>query len=184
MTPQRLFPPVMPRTALSRLRRVATLLVMLAGAFLMAPSLAHAQTTGCVIASNDGNNGFRTDEISQCRVNTANGNATFVFKGENRSRSYVARQPFSQRHIEIANYWLSRSNQLQFQSRFNREGFDVRAFLQEASRATDGFVLIRTKRSGAQAVNMVYITDGVYRSIDFDGINAAEIPSGFLATGM
>jgi hypothetical protein len=178
------FPLVATRRAFRSLRSIAAMLVVLTGAFTMAPSLAQAQNTNCVIASNDGNNGFRTDEISGCRVNTATGNATFIMGGENRSRSYAARQPFSQQHIEVATYWLKRSNQLRFHAQYNRAGFDVRAFLEEASRAADGFVLIRTKRSGAQAMNFVYVTDGVYRSIDFDGMNAGEVPSGFLTTGL
>lgn len=144
---------------------------------------AQAQTVGCVIASNDGSNGFRTDEITRCRINVANGNATFVMKQRERSRSYTSRQAFSPQHQQIAQYWLQRAGQLQFQSRYNRANFDVRAFLEAATRATDGFTLVRTKRSGAQALNIVYITEGIYRSIDFDGINVGEVPSGFLTTG-
>lgn len=145
---------------------------------------AHAQIVGCVIASNDGSKGFRTDEITRCQINVTNGDATFVMKQRQRSRSYTSRQAFSSQHQQIAQYWLERVGQLQFQSRYNRAGFDVRAFLEAAVRATDGFVLVRTKRSGAQALNIVYITDGVYRSIDFDGTNVGEVPSGFLTTGM
>lgn len=170
--------------AFRHLRFLAAMLTLLMGTLTMAPTLAQAQTANCVIASNDGSNGFRTDEISQCRINTANGNATFVMNGEDRSRSYTARQPFSEQHQQIAQYWLQRTGELPFQSRFNRTGFDLRAFLQEAARATDGFILVRTKRSGALALNIVYITDGVYRSIDFDGTIVGEVPSGFLTTGM
>lgn len=148
----------------------------------MAPSEAQAQTVGCVIATNDGRKGFRTDEIYGCRVNTTNGRVTFVTNQKSRSRSYTGKQPMTEQHREIAKYWLQRVDQLQFTPRYNRAGFDVRTFLQAAARATDGYVLIRTKRNGKKAVNIVYITDGVYRSIDFDSKNAGRIPSGFLTT--
>ena len=178
-----LFAPVITETKLDRFRRMVTLIFVVVGVLTVAPSLAQAQTTNCVIASNDGKKGFRTDEISGCRINTKTGDATFRFKGKSRSRSYEGRQPFSQQHIEIANYWLKRADKLRFNARYNRAGFDVRAFLQAAARATDGFILVRKKRGGSQAVNLVYITDGVYRSIDFDGNNGAKVPSGFLTTG-
>jgi hypothetical protein len=143
---------------------------------------AQAQTVGCVIASNDVHKGFRTDEIYGCRVNTANGKVTFVTNQKSRSRSYTGKQQMTEQHREIAKYWLQRVDQLQFTPRYNRAGFDVRAFLHAAARATDGSVLIRKKRNGKKAVNIVYITDGVYRSIDFDSKDTGKMPSGFLTT--
>lgn len=147
-----------------------------------AGTAAQAQTANCVIASNDGRNGFRTDEISGCRVNTSNGNATFVLNAEQRSRTYVSVLPLTTRHLEVATYWLNRTGRLHVPARTNPAGFDPRSFLQAAAQATHGFVLVRQKNSGAQAYNIVYITDGVYRSLDFSGTNFRDIPAGFLTT--
>lgn len=147
-----------------------------------AGTAVQAQTANCVIASNDGRNGFRTDDSSGCRVNTSNGNATFVMNAQQRSRSYVSVQPLTSRHLDVATYWLNRTGQLCVPAGTNPAGFDARSFLQAASQATHGFVLVRQKNSGAQAVNLVYIADGVYRSIDFEGTNFWEIPAGFLTT--
>lgn len=159
--------------------------VAFAIALMMTGPAAQAQTGGtqdCAIASNDGRNGFRTDEVSRCRINTANGNATFVIDGANRQRSYTSVQPLTTRHLEVATYWLNRAGNLRVPASTNPAGFDPRAFLSAASRATHGFVLTRTKGSGRQAVNLVFLTDGVYRSIDFPGTNMREMPSGFLMT--
>lgn len=149
--------------------------------FVVTGSSLQAQTTGCVIASNDGRNGFRTDEISECRINVNNGNATFVMNGESRQRSYAQRQPLTTQHLDVAAYWLSRSGQLRFPNATNPARFNVQDFLRQASQATHGFVLIRNRNRGP-AMNIVYITDGVYRSIDFPGTNLRETPSGFLMT--
>jgi hypothetical protein len=143
-----------------------------------------SQRTSCIIASNDKENGFRTDEIFNCRIDTATGNASFVFKQKQRTRSYVSMQPLTQQYRDVASYWANRSGQLSIPAATNPARFDPRSFLEAASQATDGFVLIRRKRSGAQAVNIVYITDGIYRSIDFSGTNVKETPSGFLTTGL
>lgn len=144
-------------------------------------SPSQAQTTGCIIASNDGRNGFRTDEISGCRINVNNGNAGFVMNGETRQRSYAQRQPLTTQHLDIATYWLNRSGQLRFPNTTNPAQFNVQEFLRQASQATHGFVLVRNRNRGP-AMNIVYITDGVYRSIDFPGTNLRETPSGFLMT--
>lgn len=157
-------------------------LVSCSGATVQEPTQAVAGRTSCVIAANDGPNGFRTDEISGCRINTSNGNATFVIGGKNRSRSYTSVQPLEARHIEAAAFWRNRAGQLRVPAASNPKGFDAQFFLQQASRATDGFVLVRRKGSGGLALNVVYITDGVYRSIDFPGTNLRETPAGFLTT--
>ena len=144
-----------------------------------------AQTSGmvnCVIASNDGRNGFRTDEISGCRIDRGTGTARFIFKQEERSRSYDAVEPLTTRHLEAATYWLNRVGQLRFPASTNPAAFDPQAFLQAASQATHGFVLVRNKKSGGSAVNVVYITNGVYRSIDFSGTDLRDMPSGLLTT--
>ncbi|WP_377507664.1 hypothetical protein [Octadecabacter sp. R77987] len=144
-----------------------------------------AQTGGtldCIIASNDGRNGFRTDEVTRCRIDTATGNAAFSFKGERRTRTYVSVEPLTTRHLEAATYWLNRVGQLRFPANTNPAGLDPRGFLQAASQATHGFVLTRNKRNGGQAVNVVFVTDGIYRSIDFSGTNLREMPSGLLTT--
>lgn len=165
-------------------RRLAATLTALIVLVTLFSTDAQAQTVACVIASNDGRNGFRTDELTNCRINTSNGEATFVRKQKERSRSYTSRQPLTTRHLEVAQYWLDRSRQLRVPASTNPAGFDPRAFLEAASRATHGFVLVRTKNSGAQAMNLVFITDGVYRSIDFSGTDFRDTPSGFLMTGM
>lgn len=163
-------------------RKCGPILMALLVVLTTAGSAAQAETTNCVIASNDGRNGFRTDEISGCRVNTSNGNATFVINAEQRSRSYDSMQPLTTHHLDVATYWLNRLGRLPVPVSTNPAGFDPRSFLQAASQATHGFVLVRQKNSGAQAINLVYITDGVYRSIDFSGTNFREVPAGFLTT--
>lgn len=184
MQPSHFFPSVVTMSAFPRLRSIAVMLVTLVCVLSLYPSQAQAQRADCVIASNDGRNGFRTDEITRCRINTGNGRASFVMKQKERDRSYISIEPLEHKHLDVANYWLKRSDQLQFQSRYNPAGFDIRAFLKAASQATKGYALTRKKRGGGQAVNIVYFTDGVYRSIDFDGTNLREVPSGFLTTGL
>ncbi|MCO4848761.1 MAG: hypothetical protein KC448_12420 [Yoonia sp.] len=160
-------------------------MLLLAVFMSMTGLVAQAQsggTTDCVIASNDGRNGFRTDEISRCRIDTATGNAAFVFKGKNRQRSYAAFEPLTTRHLEAASYWLNRVGRLRIPANTNPAGFDLQAFLSAASQATHGFVLTRNKHNGRQAMNVVFVTDGVYRSIDFPGTNLRDMPSGFLTT--
>lgn len=139
-------------------------------------------TVDCVIASNDGRNGFRTDEISNCRINTRTGDISFVFKDRARSRSYDAVEPLTTRHLEAAAYWGARAGRFRFTPITNPAGFDPQAFLNAAAQATHGFVLVRNKKNGGRALNVVYITDGVYRSIDFDGTNLRDMPEGLLTT--
>lgn len=90
-----------------------------------AGTAVQAQTANCVIASNDGRNGFRTDDSSGCRVNTSNGNATFVMNAQQRSRSYVSVQPLTSRHLDVATYWLNRTGQLCVPAGTNPAGFDA-----------------------------------------------------------
>lgn len=156
-------------------------------AILISVSVPTAQaqtgnTANCVIASNDGKNGFRTDEISSCRVNTSSGSASYVFKGKNSKRSYSSSKRLTTRHLDAAKYWLNRVEKLHFETTRNPVGFDPKVFLSEASKATSGFVLTRNK-NGKRALNVVYITNGVYRSIDFPGTSLRAMPSGFLTTG-
>jgi hypothetical protein len=139
-------------------------------------------TAKCVIASNDGKNGFRTDEVSGCRVNTANGSTSYVFKGKSKKRAYSSSKPLTTNHLHLARYWLDRVEKLRLNPTRNPIGFDPKVFLSEASKANSGVVFIRTK-NGKRALNVVYITDGVYRSIDFPGTNLRAVPSGFLTTG-
>lgn len=175
--------PFSSHAVLQRFRKFGIILLLLiAAASLAACTGAPSQRVDCVIASNDGPNGFRTDEISNCRIELTNGNASFTAGNKRRSRSYASMQPMTQRHLNVANYWLNRSGQLRVPAQTNPAGFNPRVFLQSASKATDGFVLIRNKRKGGQAVNIVYITNGVYRSIDFSGTDFTEMPSGFLTT--
>lgn len=146
--------------------------------------MAQAQTgstANCVIASNDERNGYRTDQVSRCRVNTANGATSYVFKGKSRKRSYSSRKPLTTRHLDAARYWLNRADKLHFETARNPVGFDPKAFLNEASKATSGFVLT-FRKNGRRKLNVVYITNGVYRSIDFPGTSLKAKPSGFLTT--
>lgn len=163
------------------LRKLTASLIAALCIFVATGSPSQAQTTGCIIASNDGRNGFRTDEISGCRINVNNGNVKFVINGESRQRSYAQRQPLTTQHLDAAAYWLGRSAQLRFPNATNPKQFNVQEFLRQASQATHGFVLVRNRNRGP-ALNIVYITDGVYRSIDFPGTNLRETPSGFLMT--
>lgn len=140
------------------------------------------KTAKCVIASNDGKNGFRTDEVSGCRVNTANGSTSYIFNGKSRKRSYSSSKPLTTNHLQLARYWLDRVEKLRLNPTRNPIGFDPKVFLSEASKANSGVVFIRTK-NGKRTLNVVYITDGVYRSIDFPGTNLRAVPSGFLTTG-
>ena len=142
----------------------------------------NSATVTCTIASNDGRNGFRTDEISNCRVNTRTGDISFVFKDRARTRSYDSVDPLTTRHLEAAAYWRDRVGRLRVAAATNPAGFDAQAFLNAASQATHGFVLVRNKKNGGRALNVVYITDSIYRSIDFDGTNLREMPEGLLTT--
>lgn len=167
--------------ALDRKVWVAALAVSLSVTGLTAQAQTGG-TTGCVIASKDGQNTFRTDEISDCRINTANGNVSFVLAGQTRERTYDAVAPLTTRHLEAAAYWRDRIGRLRVPAATNPAGFDAQAFLSAAAQATHGFVLTRNKRNGQQAVNVVFVTDGVYRSIDFSGTDLRETPTGFLMT--
>ncbi len=167
-------------------RVLASLLaIVFASAMPLEQGTAQAQagnTRNCVIASNDGKKGFRTDEITRCRVNTENGSASYVFKGKSGKRSYTSRQPLTKRHLDAANYWLNRVEKLQLSPSRNPAGFDPKVFLSEAAKATSGAVFIRSK-NGKRSMNVVYMTNGVYRSIDFPGTDLKATPSGFLTTG-
>lgn len=166
-------------------RVLASLLaVLFAFAMPMEQATAQAQagsTVKCVIASNDGRNGFRTDEVTRCRVNRADGSASYVFKGKSGKRSYSSRKPLTKRHLDAAKYWLNRAEKLQLAPSRNPAGFDPKVFLSEAAKATSGVVFVRSK-NGKRSMNVVYITNGVYRSIDFPGTNLKATPSGFLTT--
>lgn len=145
---------------------------------------AMAQSGGaldCIIASNDGKKGFRTDEVTACRINTDTGKTDFSFKGTKRTRSYSAKQELTRRHIAAAEYWMNRADSLKFETKRNPAGFDAATFLRQASKATSGFVLVH-ERKGKRALNVVFITDGVYRSIDFPGTNLKAMPEGLLTT--
>jgi hypothetical protein len=161
-----------------------TIAIVLA-AFLSVTTLvgrADAAIVNCIIASNDGDKGFRTDEVTRCRVDTDNGRTAFTFKGKKRDRSYKAKQALTKSHVAAASYWLKRADKLKFNPKRNPAGFDATSFLREAAKATSGFVLIH-ERKGKRAMNVVYITGGVYRSIDFPGTNPKAMPSGLLTTG-
>lgn len=63
----------------------------------------------------------------------------------------------------------------------NPAKFNVQEFLRQTSQATHGFVLVRQRNRGP-ALNVVYVTNGIYRSIDFPGTDLRQTPSGFLTT--
>lgn len=152
------------------------------GSVTVAPKASFAPNATCIIASNDGQNRFRTDRISNCRIDTTNGDARFTLSGQSRSRVYDSVGPITPQYRSVATYWLSRLDQLPVPAQTNPAGFDMRAFLQTASEAQSGLVLIRSKGRGQSAMNIAFVTNGVYRSIDFSGTDFKEIPTGFLTT--
>lgn len=158
---------------------VLALLISLSGAAAQAQTNT---TAHCIIAANDGGSVFRTDEITGCRINISNGAASFVINQEKRTRSYTHVRPLKKQHLKLATSLLNRVEKLRVPASTNPARFDVQDFLRQASKATDGMVFVRAKRKGGRALNVVYITDGVYRSIDFPGTNLNEMPSGFLTT--
>jgi len=134
----------------------------------------------CVIASaNSGAYSFSTAAITGCKINTSNSQTSYNFKGKERERSYIGSAPFAQRHINIPKKLLRQIKK--FRVNPNPANFDILNFLQEAARAEQGIVLNRT-RKGKRALTIVFITDGVYRSIDFKGTNINDEPAGFLTT--
>jgi len=148
----------------------------------MTASATYAQTANCIIASNDGRLGSGTEKVSSCRVNTSNGRTVFTYEGRDSSRVYSSRKPLTTRHLAAAKYWLERVDRLDFDPRRNPAGLNPKTFLSEASKATSGFVLYRSKK-GRRFMNVVYITNGVYRSIDFPSTRLRSKPAGFLTTG-
>lgn len=95
---------------------------------------------------------------------------------------YSSVGPITPEYRAVANYWLNRLDQLPVPAQTNPAGFDMRAFLQAASEAQSGLVLMRSNGRGERAMNIAFITDGVYRSIDFSGTDFRDIPAGFLTT--
>jgi len=157
-------------------------MLLLAGAVLMFHPAAHAQaasTHQCLIAALHKSGKYRTDVVTNCRINTQSGAATLTVKGKPKTRNYAEKSPLTSAHIDVAERWLARAR---MDRRHNPAAFDVAAFFTEASRATSGFVLTR-QRKGRPALNIVYITDGVYRSIDLPGSNLRAKPVGLLTTG-
>ncbi len=151
---------------------------------LMLP-LAATQATAaerCVIAASKGGPfRFDTGLISNCVIDTSNGHVTFSINGKPSSREYLGRTATVQKYADVAGYWLARVNR--FRIRPNPANFDIRVFLEQAVRADTVIVFVR-KRGRKQALNIAYITDGVWRSIDLPGINPKDRPVGFLTTGL
>lgn len=140
-------------------------------------------TKPCVIASSDGRGNYRTDEITNCSINILTGDSKYIYKGQSRQRSNAQVRPLTTRHLRTVEYWSKRVRQLKFDPATNPAGFDIAAFLEAASKSRSGYVLVRD-RNGKVALNLVFISDGVMRSIDLPGTNLREKPLGFLTTAM
>lgn len=138
-----------------------------------------AQTQSCIIAAASGNGIYSTNVVTNCRVNTQNGTTQFTVNGKNKERDYSDQSPLTAAHLEAASRWARR---LRMDTQNNPAQFDIQAFLTQASQATSGFVLVRDSK-GRTALNIVYITDGVYRSIDLDFTSLRNNPRGLMTTG-
>lgn len=157
-------------------------LIILLITLLASPSLGLSQTEqmrSCIIASASSNGKYRTNVVTRCQVNTGNGTTQFIVNGKTKERIYSAKRPLTTAHLKAARRWLQK---LRMDTRNNPAQFDIRAFLTQASQATSGFVLVR-KIKGRTALNIVYITNGVYRSVDLKTTSLRARPQGLMTTG-
>ncbi len=148
-------------------------------ALLTTPSLAAAQTQNCIIAAGSGGGLYATNVVTNCRVNIQTGTTRFTVNGKNKERDYASRSPLTSAHLQAASRWGRR---LRMDGRNNPAQFDIQAFFEQAAQATSGFVLVRDSK-GRTALNIVYITDGVYRSVDLDYTSLRNNPRGLMTTG-
>lgn len=161
-------------------RSFATLLLGAATFTALTATSAHAAAdVPCTIAALDKNGRYRTDVVVNCRVDTQTGAAQLTVKGKAKTRTYQSRTQLTSAHIDLAKRWIRRAR---MDTKHNPALFDMSEFLTQAANATSGFVLIR-ERKGKPALNIVYITDGVYRSIDLPGSDLNAKPRGMLTTG-
>jgi hypothetical protein len=141
---------------------------------------ANAQPiTKCTIATKDGSRIYRTDTIQSCRVNLTTGAVKYTYKGRAKSRKYSTKTPISDKHIRAIERWQRKRLKVAGPSQ-NPARFNIDTFLKEASKATSGFVLIRTTKKGNRRMQIVYITDGVYRFVDLGGTALDSIPAGLM----
>lgn len=143
------------------------------------PSIGLTQTQNCIIAAEVGNGVYATNVVTNCHVNTQTGTTQFSVNGKNKERDYASRIPLTTAHLQAAQRWARR---LRMDERNNPAHFDIQAFFEQASQASSGFVLVRDSK-GKAAYNVVYITDGVYRSIDLDYTSLRRNPRGLMTTG-
>ncbi|NNF23436.1 MAG: hypothetical protein HKN63_01315 [Rhodobacteraceae bacterium] len=149
-------------------------------ALLVATSATAQTATRCVIAAaNKAEFSYSTATVTGCKINERSGQTSYRIKGKERKRSYTGTMKMSQDHINAATYWLRRAER--FDVTPNPANFRIRHFLQQAAKADRGIVLVRD-RKGKKALTVVYLTDGVYRSIDFKGTDLMQTPFGFLTT--
>jgi len=156
--------------------------VLLLITFFAIPSMGYSQsgqTRSCIIASESSNGIYSTNVVTNCRVNTQNGTTQFTVNGKNKERDYASKQSLTTAHLDAARRWARR---LRMDAHNNPAQFDIQAFLLQASQATSGFVLVRDSK-GRAALNIVYITNGVYRSIDLDYTSLRNNPRGLMTTG-
>jgi hypothetical protein len=157
-----------------------TLIILIT--FFTIPSMGYSQsgpTRSCIIASESGDGIYSTNVVTNCRVNTQNGTTQFTVNGKNKARDYSSQLPLTRAHLNAARRWAGR---LRMDARNNPARFDIQAFLLQASQATSGFVLVRDSK-GRTALNIVYITNGIYRSIDLDYTSLRNNPRGLMTTG-
>ncbi len=164
--------------SIARYGRVLILVLAMVGFGSSGYSQA-GQNVSCIIASLNSGGKYRTDVALNCRINTQTGAAQFTVKGKVKTRNYLSKTELTQAHINLVTRLMRTAR---MDTRRNPAQFDISAFLNAASKATSGFVLVRTSK-GKTALNIVYITDGVYRSIDLPGTNLRAKPKGMLTTG-
>jgi hypothetical protein len=133
----------------------------------------------CTIATKDGSRIYRTDTIQACSVNLSTGAVKYTYNGSAKSREYSRKKPITARHIRAVQRWQRKRLKVAGPSQ-NPARFNIDTFLQEASKATSGYVLTRTTRKGKRRMQVVYVTNGVYRFVDLDGTVLNSIPTGMM----
>ncbi len=133
----------------------------------------------CTIATKDGSRIYRTDTIQSCSVNLSTGAVRYTYNGRAKSREYLGKKPITARHIRAVQRWQRKRLKVAEPSQ-NPARFNIDMFLKEASKATSGYVLTRATKKGKRRMQIVYITNGVYRFVDLDGTVLNSIPAGMM----
>lgn len=152
-------------------------------AWLSASPLVAQSIASCMIATKDGNRTYRTDTVRNCSVNLVTGETYYTFNGNDKQRQYQSKLPLSQKHIRAVKKWQKKRLRLGSAARSHASSFKIDAFLQEAAKAKSGYVLVRTTKKGKRKLNIVFVTNGIYRYVDLDGQSLNSIPSGLMVAG-